>query len=82
MNNFSFVQYSPNIFYPDGVYNGLYNREPALIRIEGGIPVYVTFMGFLDADGESQSSSIYDIEGIMASNVELLLKAQVLPEGI
>lgn len=77
----SFVQYHPDIMLPDGIYNGKYNKEPAIIRIYGGVPVYVSFIGFLSAEGESRSSAIYDKKGILASNVEILLKSQVLSEG-
>lgn len=79
--SYSFVQYHPDIMLPDGIYNGKYNKEPAIIRIFGGEPTYVSFIGFLNAEGESKSSAIYDKKGIMASNVELLLRSQVLPEG-
>lgn len=79
--SYSFVQYHPDIMLPDGIYNGKYNNEPALIKIFGGRPVYVSFIGFLNADGESQSSAIFNEKGIMASNVELLLKSQTLSEG-
>ena len=78
---YSFVQYHPDIILPDGVYNGRYNKEPAIIRIHGGEPTYVSFIGFLNAEGESRSSSIFDKRGIMASNVEILLKSQILDEG-
>lgn len=77
----SFVQYHPDILLPDGIYNGKYNKEPAVIKIRGGRPVYVSFIGFLNAEGESRSSAIFDEKGIMASNVELLLKSQTLSEG-
>lgn len=76
----SFIQYHPNIMLPDGIYNGKYNKQPAIIRIQGGEPAYVSFIGFLDADGESRSSAIFDKRGITASNVEILLKSQVLTE--
>ena len=71
----SFVQYHPDIVLPDGIYNGMYNKEPAIIRIYGGEPTYVSFIGFLNTDGESQSSAIFDKRGIIASNVEILLKS-------
>jgi hypothetical protein len=61
---------------PDGVYNGRYNKEHALIRITDGVPCYVTFMGFLNSNGEPSSSFIYNQRGITTSNVELLLPAQ------
>lgn len=77
----SFVQYHPDIILPDGVYNGRYNKEPSIIRILGGRPVYVSFIGFLDAEGESRSSCIFDERGIMASSVEILLKSQTISEG-
>jgi len=77
----AFIQYHPDIMLPDGIYNGRYNKEPAIIRIHGGEPTYVSFIGFLNAEGESRSSAIYDKRGIMASNVEILLKSQVLYEG-
>lgn len=77
----SFIQYHPDIVLPDGVYNGKYNKEPAIIKIYGGRPTYVSFIGFLDADGESRSSAIFDERGILASNVEILLKSQILSDG-
>lgn len=77
----SFVQYHPDIILPDGIYNGRYNKEPAIIRIHGGVPTYVSFIGFLNAEGESRSSAIYDKRGILANNVEVLLKSQILYEG-
>lgn len=33
-NRYSFVQYHPNIKLPDGIYNGKYNKEPVVIRVE------------------------------------------------
>lgn len=77
----SFIQYHPDIYLPDGVYNGRYNKEPSIIRIHGGVPFYVSFIGFLNAEGESQSSSIFDEKGILSSSVEILLKSQVLSKG-
>lgn len=77
----SFIQYHPDMCLPDGIYNGKYNKEPAIIRIKGGAPTYISFIGFLDADGESKSSAIFDKRGILASNVEILLKAQIIDEG-
>lgn len=79
MNNYSFVQYTASMKIPDGVYNARYNKEPCVLRIEDSIPVYVSFLGFLNADGESRSSAIFDKKGIMHSNVEILLPAQQLP---
>lgn len=76
----SFIQYHPNVILPDGIYNGKYNKEPVIIRIQGGEPVYVSFIGFLDADGESRPSAIFDKRGIIPSNVEILLRSQVLTE--
>ena len=61
---------------PDGIYNGRYNKEPAIIRIKGHIPVYVSFIGFINAEGENRPSSIFDPKGIMLSNVEVLIPAQ------
>ncbi len=77
----SFIQYHPDIVLPDGIYNGKYNKEPAIIRIHGGEPTYVSFMGFINADGEDRPSSIFDKKGILASSVEILLRSQVLSEG-
>lgn len=77
----TFIQYHPDIILPDGIYNGKYNKEPAIIRIKGGVPAYVSFIGFINAEGENRPSSIYDKRGILASNVEILLKSQVLSEG-
>lgn len=65
--NYSFVNYWKDIQFPDGVYNGRYNKEPALIRIENGIPQFVQFM---------ENSSIYKASGILLSSVEILLPAQ------
>lgn len=79
-NGHSFIQYHPNIILPDGIYNGKYNKEPAIIRIEGGRPIYVSFIGFLDVDGNSCSSAIFNENGIIASSVEILLKSQVISE--
>lgn len=79
--SYSFIQYHPDIILPDGIYNGRYNKEPVVIKILGGRPVYVSFIGFLNADGESRSSAIFDEKGIMASNVELLLKSQTITDG-
>lgn len=78
----SFVRYHPDIMLPDGIYNGKYNKEPAIIRIFGGEPTYVSFIGFINAEGENRPSSIFDKRGILDSSVELLLKSQVLSEDI
>jgi len=74
-NQFSFIQYSEGMYLPNGVYCGRYNKEPSVIRIEKGKPVYVSFIGFIK-EGESRSSAIFDARGIMISNVEILLPAQ------
>jgi hypothetical protein len=66
-NNYSFIQYSDKIRLPNGIYNGLYNREPAIIRIKDGLPVYVQFI---------EKSAIFDARGILYSSVEILLPAQ------
>lgn len=77
MNSFSFVQYYETIVFPDGVYNGKYNKEAALIRIKEGRPVWVQFIGFIKND-EPKCSSIFNAKGITNSNVELLIPAQRL----
>lgn len=77
--NFSFVQYYETMIFPDGIYNGKYNKEPALIRIQDGKPVWVQFIGFMKED-EPRCSSIFNPKGIMNSNVEILLPAQKLVE--
>lgn len=76
MSEYSFIQYRKEMNLPDGIYNGKYNSEPTIIRMKDGIPVYVTFIGFLNADGEPRSSSIYNHKGVTHSNVELLIPAQ------
>lgn len=76
-----FVQYHPDILFPDGIYNGRYNKEAAIIRIRGGRPVYVSFIGSLNSDGESVGHCIYNEKGILASSVEILLKSQVISES-
>jgi hypothetical protein len=77
MANYSFIQYNEKLFYPDGIYNALYNKEPSIIRIEKGKPVWVQFIGFMKND-EPRCSSIFDAKGIMSSSVELLVKAQTI----
>lgn len=76
--NYQFIGIHESIKYSDGVYNGRYNGEAALIRIKGGIPVFVTFMGFIKCDESGNEipncSNIYKPEGIILSNVELLLQ--------
>lgn len=67
MKNYVFIQYSPTMVIPDKIFNGLYNKEPAIIRFKGGSPVFVQFI---------ENNSIYDAKGIMASNVEILIPAQ------
>lgn len=79
MKNYCFVQYRQEMNLPNGIYNGLYNKEPSIIRLQDGIPVWVTFIGFMkhyDGKDEVRSSSIFKPEGIIHSNVELLLPAQ------
>lgn len=67
MKQYTFVQYRQGVIYPDGIYNSLYNKEPSIIRIKDGIPVWVQFI---------ERSAIYDKKGILSSSVELLLPAQ------
>lgn len=74
---YEFIQYRDTMKIPDGIYNALYNKEPTVIRMKNNIPVYVTFIGFLK-DGESRSSAIFLPQGIMHSNVELLLPEQTI----
>lgn len=57
---FSFVAFNDKIF-PDGDYNGLYDKKPALIRIREKKPVFVSFIG----------AAIMK-HGIILSSVELL----------
>lgn len=68
MKQYQFVLWSEIMDYVkvlhDGVYNGRYNAEPALIRVEDGEPAWVQFIG---------NSSIFSQKGILLSNVELLL---------
>ncbi len=76
---FSFIQYSKEMNLPDGVYNARHNKEPAIIRLENGIPVFVSFIGFIkhvDGKDEVRSSSIYHPSGILHSSVELLVPSQ------
>lgn len=77
--NYSFVNYYETIKYPDGIYNGRYNEEPAIIRISEGKPTWVQFIGFMK-NNEPRCSSIFDARGITSSNVELLIPAQKLEE--
>jgi hypothetical protein len=69
---------------PDGIYNGRYNREPCVIRLKDFLPVWVTFIGYMKHyEGEDvviSGNSIFKPQGIMHSNVELLLPAQQYPE--
>ena len=74
---FEFIQYRDTMKIPDGIYNGLYNKEPSVIRMENSIPTWVTFIGFMKND-EPKGNSIFKAAGIMHSNVELLLPAQTL----
>jgi len=76
MKSYEFIQYSSTMRLPDGIYNAKYNKEPAVIRIENCIPVFVSLIGFLNAENESRPSSIFHPEGILHSSVELLLPAQ------
>lgn len=81
MKNYSFVQYSSTMKIPNGVYNGKYNSEPCLIRIENCIPVWVEFCGFIkhyEGQDEVAHCCVFSPKGIMHSNVELLLPAQEL----
>lgn len=66
---FAFVQYYDSMKIPDGVYNGLYNKEPATIRVKEGKPDFVQFI----------NSSIFSQKGILFSSVEILLPAQQIP---
>lgn len=80
-NTFSFIQVTESMKLPDGVYNGRYNKEPALIRIDNNIPVWVQFIGFIkhyEGQDKRCDSCIYDARGIMISNVEVLLKSHEL----
>jgi hypothetical protein len=76
----SFIQYHPDMILPDGIYNGKYNKEPCVIRIHGGQPVYISFIGFINAEGENKEASIFSPKGILSSSVEILLKSQVVTE--
>lgn len=67
MENYTFVQLTDSMKMPDTIYNGRYNKEPAIIRIKDGKPAYVQFI---------ENSSIFKPEGILLSNVELLLPSQ------
>jgi hypothetical protein len=76
---YSFIQFRESMNLPNGIYNGRYNSEPSIIRMEDGIPVFVSFIGFIKHyEGEDQlrSACIYDPKGILHSSVELLLPAQ------
>lgn len=75
--DYSFTQYRKEMNIPDGIYNAWYNKEPALIRMQDGIPVYVTFIGFIK-ENESKSHAIYSPKGVLHSSVELLLPTQKL----
>jgi hypothetical protein len=75
MNLYSFIQYRKEMNLPDGIYNALYNKEPSVIRVKDGIPVYVSFIGFIKND-EPRPSSIFSEKGVLHSSVELLLPAQ------
>lgn len=76
MKNYTTVNYRREMNLPDGIYNGFYNSEPVVIRMKDHVPTYVSFIGFLDAEGEPRSSSIYDPKGVTLSNVEVLLPQQ------
>lgn len=52
-----------NVF-GDGIYNGLYNKEPAIIRVKEGEPVTIQFI---------EGNAIFDKRGILLSSVEILL---------
>lgn len=71
----TFIQYYETMILPDGVYNGKYNKEPALIRIKEGKPIWVQFIGFMKND-EPTYSSIYNAKGILSSSVEILVPSQ------
>jgi hypothetical protein len=81
MKNYCFVSYRKEMNLPDGIYNGKYNKEPAIIRIEFSLPTWVQFIGFMkDVDGEEtvNRNCIFDAKGILHSSVQLLLPAQEL----
>ncbi len=67
---FVFLQLKENVNYADGLYNGKYNAEPALIMIKDNKPSYVQF---------SNNSSIYERRGILLSSVEILVEEQKVP---
>lgn len=74
---YSFIQYRDSMNLPDGIYNGLYNKEPAIIRMFAGLPEFVSFIGYIK-NGESKSDNIFDPKGILHSSIEILLPAQTL----
>jgi len=67
MKKYQFIQYRDSMKLPDGIYNALYNKDPSIIRITDGKPVFVQHIG---------NSRIFDPKGIILSSVELLLPAQ------
>ena len=78
-STFQFIQVTESMSLPNGIYNGRYNKEPAIIRIKDHKPNWVQFIGFIKHyEGEDKrcDSCIYDAKGIMISNVEVLLPAQ------
>jgi hypothetical protein len=70
-NFYSFIQVTDSMILPDTIYNGRYNKEPAIITIKDGKTSWVQF---------TNRSAIFDPKGIMISNVEVLLPAQNLTQ--
>ncbi len=67
MKSFVFLQIKQGVEYPNGLYNGRYNSESALITIADGKPSYVQF---------TNNSSIFKPSGILLSSTEILVEQQ------
>lgn len=58
------IESAPKRIVGDTIYCALYNREPAIVRIEGGQPVFVQFI---------DNERIFKASGILKSSLELFL---------
>lgn len=58
------IESAPKSIVGDTIYCALYNKEPAIVRIKDGQPVFVQFI---------DNSRIFKASGITKSSIELLL---------